>query len=199
MTNDYEGAKQVQGLVLDILTITRNHQIPGTEEHENDVAHSFGVAMLAWWLHDKLQLDMDEAKLFKYALIHDFPERGVDKDTNTFASPLDRVVKIEREKREQQKLIEEFRNFEDFTTSLTEYENQTNEESLFVWTVDKMQAILLGSMDDWRPYKSAKPGGISRAEFDTKNNEILAKCSPYLHETFAGIIEHVSKDYYDQV
>ncbi len=195
MSSNFDRLSQTQNLVLDMLQVTRNHQIPGSEEHENVVTHSSGVAILAWQLHEMLGLDLDVSKILKYGLVHDFPERGQARDTNTFATTAERIAKAERERREVAKLTAEFVHFEDLTSTIADYETKDDEESKFVWTVDKMQAIVLGRMDDWRPYKRL---GITYDEFCAKKAELLARSSPYLYDIFAEIIEVGKQTYYDR-
>lgn len=64
--------------------VDRNHHILGSDRAENDVEHSYSVAILCWYLNDKLKLNLDIAKVLKYALVHDFPEVYAG-DVNTFA------------------------------------------------------------------------------------------------------------------
>ncbi len=43
-------------------------------ESDNDVEHSYRVAMLCWMLKEEYDLPLDTAKLLRYALIHDLVE-----------------------------------------------------------------------------------------------------------------------------
>ncbi|HSX30306.1 MAG TPA: HD domain-containing protein [Candidatus Saccharimonadales bacterium] len=176
----------LQDLVVDMALIERNHHLAGHERAESDVDHSFAVAMLCWYICDKYALPLDQAKVLKYALIHDFTEKYVG-DINTYADKAARDKKVEQEKEALKRLEQDFHGFDDLTRSLRGYDAQTDEEALFVWTVDKMQAIILGEMDDWRPYKKV---GVTYEQFVAKHSGQLAKSSPYCKEIFSAILEY---------
>lgn len=184
----------LQQLSIDVSLINRNHYLARTNRRENDVEHSYTVALLCWYIHDKYQIPLDIGKILKYALSHDVVERYAG-DTNTFASPADRQKKVEREKQALERLASEFSGFPDLVTTMTEYERRGDAESLFVWTVDKMQALVLGDMDNWRPYQEIN---VTYEVFEAKHKEQLAECSPYCKEIFAELAEYSKSTYYDR-
>lgn len=186
---------QIQQLVLDVQKIERNRNIPGTDEHENVIEHCFAVSMLCWRLHNTLKLDLDLEKIFKYCLAHDFLERGLLKDINTYADTKTREEKKEREAKELLKLQEEFGDFPEMTQVINDYENMTDVEARFVWVVDKMQAIILGEIDDWRPYRRVS---ITHQQFTDKGEEFMKKCPDFLKDTLKEVNEHSRKTFYDQ-
>jgi 5'-deoxynucleotidase YfbR-like HD superfamily hydrolase len=152
------------------------------------------VAVLCWYILDKYTLDLDMAKVLKYALTHDFVERYAG-DVPTFASVDERNEKILREKESLNRLSEEFKEFGDMVTSMQRYETKEDEESLFVWSVDKMQQLIMGDLDNWRSY-AEKP--IAYDEFTKKYTELLQKSSKYTQEIFEVLLNHSKTTYYDQ-
>ena len=180
--------------MVDLALVNRNHHLAGHDEPENDVVHSFAVAMLCWFIHDKYKLGLDLEKVLKYALTHDFAEVYAG-DVNTYASKEARQQKIETEKIATGRLCEEFKEFKDLAATLRDYEAEADEEALFVWTVDKMQAYILGDLDDWRPYKKV---GISYDRFAAKHSEQLSVCSPHCKEIFETVLEYCTTTYYDR-
>lgn len=46
----------LQKMVVDLALIDRNHYLAGTPRRENDIEHSFSVAVLCWFIHDKYKL-----------------------------------------------------------------------------------------------------------------------------------------------
>ncbi|HUB92905.1 MAG TPA: HD domain-containing protein [Verrucomicrobiae bacterium] len=74
----------LQQMVLDLASIKRNHMHIGSDQHENDIEHSFTVALLCWFICEHYTLPLDHAKVLKYAMAHDFVERYAG-DTNTYA------------------------------------------------------------------------------------------------------------------
>ena len=183
----------VQRLVTDIQKVERNHSIPGTERHENVAEHSFSVAILCWRIFEAVKPPLDFPKIFKYALVHDFSERGLKADTNTYAGKEERAKKKEREAEELKKINGEFGDFGDFIKTLNGYE-ELDEEALFVWSVDKIQAIILGEMDNWRPYRSY---GVTYGQFCEKIQEFISGSSPYVRDIFREVFESARETYYD--
>ncbi len=184
MTKEFKKLEQLQQLVLDMIKVDRHHYIPSTERHENVVEHSFSLAMLCWRIFEMVKPPLDITKILKYALIHDFTERGQNQDVSTYAKGDERQMKKEREAQELIKLSVEFEDFTDFVDKLKNYEECSDEEALFVWSVDKMQAPIFGSMDNWRAYEEY---GISYKYFCDKGEEFLAKCSPCLNDLFLEV------------
>ncbi len=193
MKSKTEKLDNLQQLVLEVMKVERNHSIPNTERHENVVEHSFSVAMLCWKVFEMVKPPLSLEKILKYALLHDFPERGVKSDTNTYAGKEERKLKKEREALELDKISNEFKDFEDFVKALHDYE-KLDDEALFVWSVDKMQSVILGGMDNWRPYASY---GITYKQFCEKNLEIINKGSVYVKDIFTQVHEEACKTYYD--
>lgn len=193
MKSEASSLDNVQQLVLDIMKVERNHTIPGTERHENVVEHSFSVAMLCWKVYEITKPPLNLEIILKYALVHDFSERGLKRDVNTYAGKEERTLKKEREDLELKKISSEFKDFEDFVSIINSYEN-LNAEALFVWSVDKMQGIILGGLDKWRPYVSYN---VSYKQFCEKDEEFLEKCSPYAKDVFRKVYEEACKMYYD--
>lgn len=184
----------LQQLIVDLALIDRNHYLAKTQRRENDIEHSVSVAVLCWFIHDAYQIKLDISKILKYALAHDFIERYAG-DTNAFASQVDRAKKLEREKDSLAKLQAEFHEFSDLVAITSAYEAREDEESLFVWTVDKMQALIMGDLDSWRPYKEF---GIDCEWFSKKYTDQLTICSPYCKEIFEGLLHYCQSTYYDQ-
>ena len=184
----------LQQMTIDLSLIERSHNLAKTNRKENDIEHSLTVALLCWYIHDRYDLDLDISKVLKYAITHDFVERYAG-DVNTFASQSDREAKVIREQAALEKLSTEYSDFPGMVTAMKEYESRQDEESLFVWSVDKMQGMIMGDMDDWRPYASL---GITYEAFVRKHTEHLVKSSKYCKEIFEYLLEHCKQTYYDQ-
>jgi 5'-deoxynucleotidase YfbR-like HD superfamily hydrolase len=187
--------QKVQQLVLDLIRVKRNHRIPSEETRENVVEHSFSTAVLCWKLFESIHPPLSLEKILKYALIHDALERGEEFDTNTYAGQSERAQKKEREASELLKLKNEFGDFRNFVDALDTYERLGDEEAIFVWSVDKIQAMILGGMDKWRPYALY---GVTYDQFCKKGEEILQKGSSCLRGVIQEVIEESKKTYYDR-
>lgn len=184
----------LQKLVSDFSKVERNHHILSSEKAENDIEHSFAVALLCWYIIDTQKLALDLSKVLRYALVHDFTEVYAG-DVNTFASKKDRELKNKLETGAIKKLSKELSDFPDFIRALQDYDLKKDEESLFVWTVDKMQALILADLDGWRPYKKIN---ISYDSFIKKHHEQLSMCSSHCREVFEVLLEYCKTTYYDK-
>ena len=116
-------------------------------------------------------------------------------DVNTFASPQERQQKIVAEAIALKRLTKEFSAFSDLVATLQNYEKRHDDESLFVWTVDKLQALILGDIDGWRPFARL---GITYAQFCAKHAEILEKASPYMKDIYVELLDYYKTTYYDK-
>lgn len=128
-------------LVHDYAKVTR---IPRHADgrRENDVEHSFMLAMVAPAIAKDHYPELNIAKIIVFALVHDLPEVKVG-DVSTFnLTPEELAEKQQREQEALDELLEELPPI--FATNLAEYERQDTPEAVFVRTVDKLLPI---SMD----------------------------------------------------
>lgn len=195
MDNAHIKLTRIQDLVLSIQKVERNHRIPKTNNRENVVEHSFSVTMLCWRVFNSLKPKLNLERIFKYALVHDFPERGKKYDINTYANKSERLNKKEQELNEIKKISGEFIDFKEMTFLIKDYDDLLDEESRFVWSIDKIQALILGNIDKWRPYRLY---GVTYEQFYKKCDEFILKCSPSLKEVFSEIVRQSLITYYDQ-
>ncbi|HSE61537.1 MAG TPA: HD domain-containing protein [Candidatus Saccharimonadales bacterium] len=184
----------LQQMILDLAAIHRDHMHVGSERHENDIEHSFTVGLLCWFICEHHKLNLDQAKILKYAMAHDFVERYAG-DTNTYASDSERQRKTKLEKVALERLSREFSDFENLVEIMQAYEAKADDEALFVWTVDKMQQLILGDMDNWRPYRKIN---ITYEQFEQKVTEHLGKASPHCKEIFSELLAYCKTTYYDR-
>lgn len=181
----------LQQLTVELSRIDRKHYLPQSKRRENDLEHSFTVALLCWYLFEKLQPDLNIAKILKYAMAHDFVERYAG-DVPSFASKEARDEKVIREQQALDRLSVEFTEFHDLVETMQKYELKQDEESLFVWTIDKIQQLIMGDLDNWACYKE---DDISYDRFVEKYTDIAEKGSPYCQEIFVNLIEYCKTTY----
>lgn len=194
MTRPHPLLYEIQKMIDDLSQIERKSKIPGTNRHENDIEHSMTVAILCWYIHDRHKLDLNLEKILKYALTHDFVERYAG-DVSTFASDEERAAKIVREQESLDRMSEELAEFTDLVDVMQQYESKPDDESLFVWSVDKIQQLINGELDNWQAYEE---GGIVYDQFAKKHAELAGKSSPYVREIYESIIEYSKPRFYDQ-
>lgn len=187
--------KDIQKLVSNIQTIERGHNILETDKRENVVEHSFAVTMLCWRIYEHVNSNLNLEKILKYSLAHDFLERGLKNDVNTYASDSLRIAKKELEKVEFEKFQIEFTAFDSMLRSMADYEAMKDEEARFVWCIDKIQALILGSLDTWRSYEREK---ISFQAFFEKGKTYIEKSPDCLKDTMIEVVKHTRDTYYEK-
>lgn len=106
---------------------------------ENDAEHSYELAMTGWYLIDSLSLELDLNKVLKYSLVHDLVEVYAG-DIDAFMHPGVDISKIKAENEQKAlHLIEkEFAQFPDLLTWIEDYEKKSDQESVFVYVLDKV-------------------------------------------------------------
>ena len=126
------------------------------ERWENDVEHSYHLAMLGWYIVATEKLDLDIDKVLKYALAHDLVEVHAG-DTYLFSTDEDFVKsKNAREEAARKKLVEEYPNFPELHEAILAYENKEDAESRFVYALDKLQPVINIYLDGGRTWKEKK-------------------------------------------
>ena len=133
--------------------VERMIPLPGSDRKENDQEHSYSLAMLAWYIADTHQLTLNREKLLKYALVHDIVEVYAG-DTYLYTTDTEkRNSKHQREQEAAERLKKEFPEFEEMHTLIHQYEHKTDEESKFIYALDKIEPMLYIYLDNGRMYR----------------------------------------------
>ncbi|PIP73288.1 MAG: phosphohydrolase [Candidatus Lloydbacteria bacterium CG22_combo_CG10-13_8_21_14_all_47_15] len=140
------------GLMNDFRRVTRVVHANGEDRWENDVEHSYQLAMLAWYLCEAGDLPLDSDIVLKYALVHDLVEVYAG-DTYIYSDPEELQSKPERERIAAARLKEELPEFGELHRLIEEYEERHNEESRFVYALDKLHPVLNIYLNDGRTWK----------------------------------------------
>lgn len=155
------------------------------ERNENDVEHSYYMAMLAWYIVNVNKLDLDINLVIKYALIHDFVEVYAG-DTYIYSSDRAHIEsKEKREKEAAEKLQKDFSEFEDMHTLIEKYEKREDKESRFVYALDKIQPMVNIYTDNGRSWKVNKVK--LQMLVDHKKDKVVV--SPEVKKYFEDLIE----------
>jgi putative hydrolase of HD superfamily len=152
------------------------------DRYENDLEHSYLLAMLAWYVSRKGFPELNVDRILRYALAHDVVEAYAG-DTPLYSG--NREEQRERETKARQKLRETFPEFPELHQAIDEYEARENREAKFVFALDKLLPVLINYQDGGRNWK---PHGI------TLETLILRKAgdisvSPEVQPLFDGILE----------
>lgn len=125
----------------------------GLDRDENDVEHSYSLAMLAWFINDLYDLKLDMEKTFKYALVHDLLEVYAG---DTFFYHRTQEIIDDKAKREAEgiiKLKEKYTEFPELHEIISTYEKKEDRESKFVYALDKIEPILNIYLDGGRTWR----------------------------------------------
>ncbi|MBX4200149.1 HD domain-containing protein [Candidatus Parcubacteria bacterium] len=114
------------------------------KQQENDIEHSFQLALTAWYLinTDKIKLDVEKA--LKYALAHDLVEvyAGDTPSAVHRSYEAERHTKKAREEEALKRIKKEFPEFKELHKIIHAYEKREDKESRFVYALDKVMPIL---------------------------------------------------------
>lgn len=122
---------------------------------ENDAEHSYQLALTAWYIVSAQKLDLDMDKVMKYALAHDLVEAYAG-DTPAAvhkAYDAERETKEEREAAAAKQIADEFPEFAELHETIHAYEEKKDEESRFVYALDKILPILNICLDNGYSWK----------------------------------------------
>lgn len=170
--------------------VERVNRIKGIDRYENDVEHSYRLTMLAWYIieHERLSLNLN--KVLQYALVHDFVEVYAG---DTFIYSRDKDWLESKEKREHKaaaRLKKELPKFKSLHALICAYEKREDEESRFVYALDKVCVILDLYLDGGRLWKEHD---ITLDMLIEKKQEQVA-LSPPVKEYFDEIVAILRKE-----
>lgn len=137
-------------------TIERSLLNNKSDRNENDVEHSYSLAMLGWYINDTYKLNLNIDKIFKYALAHDLVE--IHAGDTYFYQTTDKALKDKhsREEAAAKKLTEDFSEFPELHLIIEQYEKREDDESKFIYALDKIDPVLSIYLDGGRTWKKNK-------------------------------------------
>ena len=172
--------------LIDFLTnfqkIDRQIYIPALERNENDTEHSYNLTMAVLLIATKEEFPLDANLAIKYALVHDLVEVYAG-DTSALDDEQIRT-KAAREHVALQRL-----KSNELTAGIAgmieEYESLDNEESRFVYGLDKLMAaytIVHGQISIWQEH------GITRTIWQERF-QAKVQTSPYLQPYLEALLQ----------
>lgn len=141
---------ELQQLIADFAKVTRVLELGNTGRLENDVEHSFGLALTCWFLAPKIAPKLNLSLVLQYALAHDIVELHSG-DTYVFDEAALKT-KDQREQAALEKLKSAWPDFPELTDRAQEYKEKLTPEARFVYTIDKLLPpilINLGQKDNF--------------------------------------------------
>jgi len=136
----------LQKLMVQFSAIERRVYMPEPlDRPENDVEHTYTLAMAAWFLAAYFP-ELDRDKLIRLALAHDLLEVHAG-DTFAFGSTAALASKHEREAAAIEQLRSEWQDFTDLAAAIDEYESRESAEAKFVYALDKIMVITVNMLN----------------------------------------------------
>lgn len=123
---------------------------PDAAVAESNVAHSFSLAMLSWFLMPHFP-HLDAYKIIQLCLAHDMVEVYCG-DTFSF----DSQAVTEQEAREAvaiARLRDVWADFPELNAAIAEYEARQTQEALFVTALDRLQPVLMDYLCEGRTWQ----------------------------------------------
>ncbi len=120
-------------------------------EPDNDVEHSFRVAMLCWMVIEEYKLKYDVNKVIQYALVHDMVE--IYAGDKSIYSKYKQSDKEAKEHKSLMRLKKEFPNLKSIWKLIETYEKRNDDEAKFVYVIEKLEpvfSIILSEQDHWK-------------------------------------------------
>ncbi|MEZ4180153.1 MAG: HD domain-containing protein [Candidatus Doudnabacteria bacterium] len=182
---EIKGILKFAKLLNDFQATERVIYVKDQERMENDVEHSYQLAMVAWYVVSTYKLDLDLDKVIKYALMHDMVEVYAG-DVDAFdPDPKVHEQKAEKEHQALLKLEKEFSEFPEMTNVIEDYEKKEDQESLFVYALDKLIAPVNIYLDNGRTWNKKQ---VSLEQI-LKNKTPKVKAHPEVEKYFEQLIE----------
>ncbi len=150
-TLSLEDMLQFSQLMLRLQEVVRAIHVPGRDIKENDVEHSYHLAMMGWYLNISGHLGYDTDRLVRYALIHDLAEAYAGDVSALDAAG--RVGKPEREAAALARIRTEFPLAEEIVTAVHNYETLADDEARFVYALDKLMPMVMVYLADGRTWR----------------------------------------------
>jgi putative hydrolase of HD superfamily len=136
--------------------VLRIARIPNDKRWENDSEHSYQLAMVAWFLIEQDKLKLNKELCLMYALAHDLVEIYAG-DTYAF-SKQDPSIKHKKEKEALKKIKNRFKGFKTLSYIIENYEHKKDDESKFIYALDKILPPIQVYMENGLLYKQKKVG-----------------------------------------
>lgn len=156
-------------------------------ERENDVEHSFMLAVVAPNLARIIRPDLDENKMRLYSLVHDMLEIETG-DVATFStSPQELAEKERLEHAAMEALLPKLPPIE--AEALTAYEEQADPESRFVRMVDKILPVVLDIVGQGVRVVEEDYGINSLHSLEASHDKLVAKVAAMFGEEFPELVD----------
>lgn len=162
----------------------------GEKRYENDVEHSYMLTMLADYILSIEKSKLDRNKVRAYCLVHDLVEAYAG-DTYIYSKNAKHLAsKHVREAKALKKLIKNFPEYKEMWRVAEEFEKREDDESKFVYALDKVQPVLQIYLDGGRTWRKEKI--VLKQLTDNKDEKV--KISPIANKYWIALISILKKN-----
>ena len=170
--------------------VERVIRVRGGDRWENDVEHSYSLAMLAWYILDTKKLPLDRDRVFRYALAHDLVEVYAG-DTYLYSEDEELLAsKPERERLAAERLLAEFPEVPEMHEAIRGYVKKEDAESRFVYALDKIEPMIKIYLDGGRTWKEKE----ITLEMAYKSKKDKVALSPEIQSYFDELMTLLRKE-----
>lgn len=178
----------LQSVIIQLINIERYIALPEDSPHdyENDAEHSYSLAMLTWYLSSYFP-ELNKDVMIRYALAHDWVEVHAGDVMAIGRTQKQQAEKDAKEKKAIQTLKSEWPDFSDMTDVVEAYFYQTDDEAVFVRTLDKLMGVIVNTLSEGRIWHEK---GISRDEL-LANKDGKTKNHKDIHAIWKILRQHL--------
>lgn len=133
--------------------VERTIMLKWQNKWESDSEHTFQLAVFCWYLNEVWNIWLDTNMILKYALVHDLVEVYAWDTYFYMKNSSEAEYKEQREKQAKEKIKNNFSEFVSLNKFIENYEKKVDEESKFVYAVDKILPVMNIYIDNWRAWK----------------------------------------------
>jgi putative hydrolase of HD superfamily len=174
MTLTIDRMIQFSRLMLQFQDVIRAFYLPRGAK-ENDVEHSYHLAMMGWYLNMAGDLKYDTDRVIRYALLHDLVEAYVG-DVHAFDEQ-GRRGKEEREHAAILRFEAEFPEAADMVPIMRDYMALADPEATFVYALDKLMPMVMIYLDNGRTWRE---DGYQFEQIHQVQSSKIARSGPVL-------------------
>lgn len=147
--SNLESLSDIVALTHRFQQIRRMIYAKGEDRFENDVEHSFQLAFIGWYLIEKEKLGLDTKKVLLYAMCHDIVEVYAG-DVSFDRTPEGEKMKQKLEEEALEQIKTDYADFPALAKTIETYEARKDEESKFVYALDKLLPVINIKLDNGR-------------------------------------------------
>ena len=176
----------LQLMIAELAKVQRRVTHADRKEFENDVEHSYGLAMTCWFLQPKIAPELELLEVLKFALAHDIVE--IHAGDAYFLEKEAFEMKDEKERAAIKQLRKDWPDFVEPINYAEKYMDKDSPESRFVKAVDKLLPVLmLGIGEGFEVHYKRNGLTLDALKDNKKTIHISKEVSPYYDAIFAWL------------